>query len=81
MEEEEVLLKIDSKGRLYIPQNIREQIGNVVTLKKTSNGYLILPGKPKSFLDEFRRVILSEPQRTGTPENWPPSKMKAIWRS
>lgn len=76
---EEVRLKIDSKGRLYIPPHIREQIGDTVTLKKTSKGFLISPGKRSDFLEEFRKTITSEPPRTGKPENWAPSKMKSIW--
>jgi len=75
----QVQLKIDSKGRLYIPPEIREQIGDTAILKKTSEGFLIVPGQSENFMDEFRRVIASEPPRTGKPENWPPSKMKAIW--
>jgi bifunctional DNA-binding transcriptional regulator/antitoxin component of YhaV-PrlF toxin-antitoxin module len=76
---DEVHLKIDSKGRLYIPADIREQIGDIVMLKKTSEGFLIVPGKPQNFVEEFRKVITSEPPRTGKPENWPPSKMKTVW--
>lgn len=76
---ERTQLKIDSKGRLCIPPDIREQIGDTATLKKTSEGFLILPGRASNFLDEFRKVIESEPPRTGKPENWPPSRMKAIW--
>jgi bifunctional DNA-binding transcriptional regulator/antitoxin component of YhaV-PrlF toxin-antitoxin module len=76
---EQVHLKIDSKGRLCIPPEVREQIGDSAIIKKTSEGFLIVPGKPISFLDEFRKVIASEPPRTGKPENWPPSKMKAVW--
>ena len=72
-------LKIDSKGRLYIPADIREQIGDIVMLKKTSEGFLIVLGKPKNFMEEFRKVITSEPPRMGKPENWPPSKMKSVW--
>ena len=76
---EHVQLKIDSKGRICIPPEIREQIGDTAILKKTSEGFLIMPGQARNFIDEFRKVIASEPPRTGKPENWPPSKMKAIW--
>lgn len=76
---EQVQLKIDSKGRICIPPEIREQIGDTAILKKTSEGFLIMPGQARNFIDEFRKVIASEPPRTGKPENWPPSKMKAIW--
>jgi len=74
----EIQLKIDSKGRLHLPPEIREKIGNTILLRETSEGYLIMPasGQPTSFLEEFRKLISSEPKRTGKPENWPPSKMK-----
>ncbi len=75
----EVTLKLDSKGRLYLPPEIREQIGDTVILKRTGEGFLILPGEPRDFLEEFRRVISSRPPRTGEPENWTPQKMKAVW--
>ena len=77
---EEVHLKIDSKGRVCIPADIREQFGDVAVLKKTPKGYLLVPGNQTDFLEEFRKIITSEPRRTGKPENWPPSKMKSIWR-
>ncbi|MGB9915491.1 MAG: AbrB family transcriptional regulator [Candidatus Bathyarchaeales archaeon] len=76
---DEAQLKIDSKGRLYIPADLRDQIGNTVTLKKTKEGFLIVPGKPRNFMEEFHKVIASEPPRTGKPENWSPSKMKKVW--
>lgn len=76
---EQTEAKIDSKGRLCIPPEIREQNGDTAILKKTNEGFLIMPGQPSNFIDEFRRVIASEPPRTGKPENWLPSKMKAIW--
>jgi bifunctional DNA-binding transcriptional regulator/antitoxin component of YhaV-PrlF toxin-antitoxin module len=76
---EQVHLKIDSKGRLCIPPEIREQIGDSAIIRKTNEGFLIMPDHPRSFLDEFCRVIASEPPRTGKPENWSPSKMKAVW--
>jgi len=76
---DEVQVKVDSKGRLCIPADIREQIGDTALLKKTGEGFLIVPGKPQDFIEEFRKLIESEPSRTGKPENWPPSKMKAVW--
>ncbi len=41
----EVIAKIDSKCRSCIPVEIREQIGNSVTLKRPPEGFLLLPGK------------------------------------
>jgi bifunctional DNA-binding transcriptional regulator/antitoxin component of YhaV-PrlF toxin-antitoxin module len=76
---EQVLLKVDSKGRLCLPAEIREEIGHVAILKKTPEGYLIVPGKETDFLKEFRRVITAKHERTGKPENWSPEKMKSIW--
>jgi bifunctional DNA-binding transcriptional regulator/antitoxin component of YhaV-PrlF toxin-antitoxin module len=78
---EQVHLKIDSKGRLCIPSEIREEIGDTAVLKKTSEGYLLIPGKPKDFLEEFRRVISSEPKRKGKPKLVSPEEMKSIWRT
>ena len=77
---EQVTVKVDSKGRICIPAEIREEIGDTVTIKKTQQGYLLLPGKQKDFLEEFKKLITSEPHRTGKPECWPPEKMKSIWK-
>ena len=76
---EHISLKIDSKGRLCIPAEIREEIGDTAMLKKTAEGYLIIPGKQENFLKEFQKVIESKHNRTGKPENWSPEKMKSIW--
>lgn len=76
---EEVQLKIDSKGRLCIPAEIREEIGDVAILKKTPKGYLIVPGKKTDFLEEFRKAITSKPRRRGKPKLVSPEEMKAIW--
>ena len=78
---EQINLKIDSKGRLCIPAEIREEIGDTATLKKTSEGYLIIPSKREDFLDEFRKVITSEPKRKGKPKLVSPEEMKSIWRT
>ena len=73
-------LKVDSKGRIYLPREVREKVGDFVILEKSEEGFILKPGEVTSFLEEFKSIITSEPPRTGKPENWPPSKMKAIWR-
>jgi bifunctional DNA-binding transcriptional regulator/antitoxin component of YhaV-PrlF toxin-antitoxin module len=78
---EQVHLKIDSKGRLCIPQKIREKIGNTATLKQTPEGFLIVPGKPTSFQEEFRKAISSEPKRKAKPKLITPKEMKSIWKT
>ena len=74
-----ITVKIDSKGRMLIPAEIRKEIGETFTLKKTPKGYLIIPGKREDFKEELRKVIASKHTRTGKPENWSPEKMKSIW--
>jgi AbrB family looped-hinge helix DNA binding protein len=76
---EQVTLKVDSKGRICIPAEIREEIGDSVTLKRTSEGILLVPGKRKDAVEELRKIITAKHRRTGKPENWSPEKMKSIW--
>jgi DNA-binding transcriptional regulator/RsmH inhibitor MraZ len=79
--EEHFTLKIDSKGRLCIPTQIRDEIGDTATIKKTSRGYLIVPGKQTDFQEEFKKLITSEPKRKGKPKLATPEEMKSLWRS
>ena len=79
--EVQVNLKIDSKGRMCIPAEIREQIGNTATLKKTPQGFLIIPGKREDFLEEFKKLITSEPKLKGKPRLATPEEMKSVWRT
>ncbi|MCD6443911.1 AbrB/MazE/SpoVT family DNA-binding domain-containing protein [Candidatus Bathyarchaeota archaeon] len=74
-------LKVDSKGHIRLPREVREEVGDIVILEKTENGFVLRPGELVDFLKEFREVIASVPLRTGEPENCPPSRMKTIWRS
>jgi len=78
---EEIHLKIDSKGRICIPPEIREQIGENVAIKKTPEGFLLIPGKPVHFLEQFRQIVSSEPNSKGKPKLTSPQKMKNIWRT
>ena len=76
----EALVKVDSKGLICIPHEFREELGDVVALRKTRKGILLSPGKTWNFMAEFRRVMLSKPRRTDIPENSPAQEIKAIWK-
>ena len=80
-EKMEQVVKVDSKGRICIPAEIREEIGDTATIKKTPEGYLIIPGKHEDFLEEFKKLITSEPKRKGKPKLASPEEMKSIWRT
>lgn len=77
----QLTVKIDSKGRLCIPAEIREEIGDTAILKKTPEGYLLIPGKREDFLEEFKKLITSEPKRKGKPKLATPEDMKSVWRT
>ena len=79
--EEQVNLKIDSKGRMCIPAEIREEIGETATIKRTPQGFLLIPGKREDFLEEFKKLITSEPKRKGKPKLATPEEMKSVWRT
>ena len=76
---EQITIKVDSKGRICIPAEIRQEIGDTVTLKRTPQGFLLLPGKKEDAKEKLRKIIHSKHKRTGKPENWSPEKMKSIW--
>ncbi|RLI23960.1 hypothetical protein DRO58_08045 [Candidatus Bathyarchaeota archaeon] len=71
-------MKVDSKGRIHLPREVSEEVGDVVILEKTDQGFVLKPGELADFLKEIKEVITSEPSRTGKPENWLPSRMKTI---
>jgi bifunctional DNA-binding transcriptional regulator/antitoxin component of YhaV-PrlF toxin-antitoxin module len=76
---EQVNVKVDSKGRICIPAEIREEIGQTATIKRTPEGFLLLPGKKEDATEKLRKIIKSKKKRTGKPENWSPEQMKSIW--
>lgn len=79
--EDQVTLKIDSKGRMCIPAEFREEIGGAAIMKKTPQGFLIVPGKQEDFIESFNKMIISEPKREGKPKLANPQEMKSIWRT
>ncbi len=79
--EEQVTLKIDSKGRICIPAKFREEIGDAAIMKKTPQGFLIVPGKQEDFIESFNKMITAEPKRQGKPKLATPQEMKSVWRT
>lgn len=73
----ELIAKIDSKGRVVIPEGLREDLGGVVVVKKTEEGILLRPAKGKT--NKLEKILDSKPRRTGKPENPKPEEMKKIW--
>jgi DNA-binding transcriptional regulator/RsmH inhibitor MraZ len=76
---DEINVKVDSKGRICIPADFREEIGATVAIKRVPAGFLLVPGKKEDADEKLRRIINSKHKRTGKPENWSPEKMKSIW--
>jgi len=37
-------LKVDSKGRIRLPREVREEVGDIVILEKTENGFVLRSG-------------------------------------
>ena len=77
---DEAAVKVDSKRRTCISHEFREELRGVVVPRKTRKGTLLSRAENRDFVDEFRRVMSSEPRRTGVPENPSAEEMKAIWK-
>jgi AbrB family looped-hinge helix DNA binding protein len=77
---EQINVKIDSKGRICIPAEIREEIGDTVAIKRVPEGILLTPSKKEDPVEELHKFIKSKHRRTGKPEHWTPEQMKAIWK-
>jgi bifunctional DNA-binding transcriptional regulator/antitoxin component of YhaV-PrlF toxin-antitoxin module len=79
--EQQLTVKIDSKGRICIPAELREFLGGTASIKKTPEGILLIPGKREDFLEEFKKLITSEPKLKGKPKLTTPEEMKSVWRT
>ena len=80
-----VVAKLDSKGRISLPREIREMVGDVVEMKPVGNNRVLLQradvrmSKKKNETADFIELNDKEPKRTGKPENPSPNEMKSIW--
>jgi bifunctional DNA-binding transcriptional regulator/antitoxin component of YhaV-PrlF toxin-antitoxin module len=79
--DQQLTVKIDAKGRICIPAEIKEVLGDIATIKKTPEGILLIPGKRENFLEEFKKLITSEPELKGKPKFATPEEMKSVWRT
>jgi AbrB family looped-hinge helix DNA binding protein len=76
---------LDSRRRLTLPPETAEKLelkeGDDVIFEEAKDGsFIIRPGKRADFDEWFKKLIQSEPRRTGTPENRFPARMKGIWK-
>jgi DNA-binding transcriptional regulator/RsmH inhibitor MraZ len=71
---------LDAKGRVVIPPEMREVLGDHVMIKRTEAGVLLVPGKKEDPVADFLKMIETEPRRTGKPTYPDPAEMKSIWK-
>jgi len=80
--------RVDSKGRISLPREVREMLGDVVQLEPIGKEKVVLsrsrtprsPRGKKAKDQDFWKQFDREPRRTGKPENPSPEEMKAIWK-
>jgi bifunctional DNA-binding transcriptional regulator/antitoxin component of YhaV-PrlF toxin-antitoxin module len=81
--------KVDSKGRIILPREIHEMLGDVVELERAGKEKVLLSktkrvriekgtGRAKGN-EDLMKLLDKEPRRTGKPENPSPNEMKSIW--
>ena len=83
------IAKVDSKGRVSLPREIREMLGDTVEVRAVGKRKVLLSPamkgaktrKSKVLVAEenFMKVLDEEPARIGKPENPSPEEMKSIW--
>jgi hypothetical protein len=80
------LAKVDSKGRISLPREIHEILGDTVELKPLGRQGVLLSRairttnkRARSGREDFARLLDKEPKRSGKPENPSPEEMKSIW--
>jgi len=76
----ETAATIDAKGRILIPPEFREGLGDHIVIRKTEAGVILVPGRKEERVAEFLKVLESEPRRTGKPTNPGPERIKSVWK-
>jgi len=75
-------VKVDSKGRIVIPPEVRRELQTdhhrSLLIRRTPVGYILERGKGETFFERFRKLISSEPERTGKPLNLPASRARRV---
>ncbi len=77
--------KLDSKGRILLPPELRNELdlepGDSVSPKRTRGVLIVTPSKKADSVSRFRELIETPLSRLGRPQNWKPSKMKSVWKT
>lgn len=77
--------KVDHKGRVSLPREIHEILGDEVELRPLGKTRVLLTRADKGTKkmnkrsNDLVRLLDKQPKRTGRPENPSPEKMKSIW--
>lgn len=79
------IVRVDSKGRVRLPQEMRETLGDIVELKHLGKEKILMSQAKKSKLKEknaannLAELFDTKPRRTGKPQNPSPEEIKSIW--
>jgi bifunctional DNA-binding transcriptional regulator/antitoxin component of YhaV-PrlF toxin-antitoxin module len=79
------LAKVDSKGRVSLPREIQDIVGNMVEITPVGKDSAIIQrakrpgGGKKNKMREFAKLLDKDPRRTGNPQNPSTDEMKSIW--
>lgn len=82
------IAKVDSKGRITLPRQVQEMLGEVVEMKNVGKEKVLLSKAKRTQVESISRgrrteslakLLDKEPRRTGKPENPSPDEMKSIW--